>query len=320
MKSNWFFPVMISLCCLPVRSEVEIQSSINDVYRLGSHELPGFIGVKISGDHFGPVTENAPYFLRLALNQNSFLADTLVDLTSSDPAINSPIYLALELNNGVNPDRFMNAPANAVSVVRWVQGEPYLWIRIQASSSTWVGVPGQSPVPPSDDDEVCFEIGISARSNFERDLQPQTSNLPYNTRNLGAQYGVTTDATSILICADLSKSTLSDTGVESLLGMDAIFFDATAEVIPGVYQAGNDVGIIIFGDLIIARGRNRQCQVTPNLLMPSETVALGGGFSQTKAFLDLDVFCTSGGTFLFNIGGEGFGLSIQSRSCRSHGF
>ena len=222
MKSFWFFLVIITLCSLPVRSDIEFQTSINDVYRLGSHELPGFIGVKISGDHFGPVTENAPYFLRLSLTHNSLLADTLVDLTSSNPAINTPIYLAMALNNAVNPDRFMNAPADTVSVVRWVQGEPHLWIRIQSSSSTWVGVPGQSPVPPSEDDEVCFEFGLSARSSFEGILQPQTSNLPYNTRNLSAQYGISTDATSTLICADLSKSTLSDTGSESLLGMDPI--------------------------------------------------------------------------------------------------
>ncbi len=258
--------------------EIQHNTSVNDVDHQGPDERAGSITMRILDNDFQGASPDEPLFLRLSLDHGARLAHTLVNLAGEESTVNRPIYLAIRLNA---PDGVvLNAPPESVAVVRWVAGESAIWIRIQSDSSLWLS-DGQTQFPPDADRSVQFTLGISARLSRDslEGLPPTQVNLPFNTRNPDVPVAAASpaDAVSTMICADLSDSTLTVTGVESLLMYDPILFDHTAIVSHGVYRPGAQVGIS-FGctGCIIARGKTRDCSVNALSTDESDDKESGG--------------------------------------------
>ncbi len=243
-------------------AEVQVSTSINDVYLRGARQLPGTITLTVTGDDFSAASPQTPIFIAVTLDKNAKIAKTLVDLTSADPTVNQPVYLTLGQFE-FSPDYTNNAPTDAVSIVRWKAGEARLWIRVQRSSSEWLLDAASNPTHPTPSVRVSWTVGVSARTSFEatEDWYPNFVNLPFNTRNLQTT-GEVEDAHSTLICTDLSASTLGTTGLESILNIAISAYDETAEISPGVYGGGNLLPIDFVNDTRIARGKETDCAVS----------------------------------------------------------
>ena len=251
----------LALMAAPIFADVELTTSINDVFHRGSNELAGSITMRVNANDFNTASTLDPVFIRITLDHNATLARTLVDLNSSNGLINDPIYLAMRLNDP-GPIFGLQADPQTVSIVRWIDGESAFWIRVQSDSSDWISTLGGTPRPPEEELTVSWTLGISARLSFNtmQFVLPTKRNLPFNTRDVTTA-GIAEDAVSTLICCDLTGSDLATTGVESLLNFDPIAFDDTAEISLGNYRPGNDTGINFTNDFAIARGKRRQCTV-----------------------------------------------------------
>jgi hypothetical protein len=82
MKYLIFYLALIT-ACLSAPS-IEFDTSINDMYHRGRNEVAGSIQVTVNSDDLSLVSSSEPFFMRMVPDHNSFLATTLVDLTSSD--------------------------------------------------------------------------------------------------------------------------------------------------------------------------------------------------------------------------------------------
>lgn len=304
---------IFAVCAAPMFASVQLDTSINDVFNRGSNELAGSITWTVTGDDFREASTEEPIFIRVTPDHNSFLAETLVHQTSSDPVISAPINLAMALDGG-NGLVNMAALPSAVSIVRWVEGESSLWIQVQQTSDQWLNAGGPL-TGPTEDLKVSWTIGVSARlsdEDNEEGAAADDSNLPFNTRADDADEGDYEDATSTLICVDLrSSNLLADGSTESLLNYDIIAFDDQAEIGTGVYsgQAGNDTGINFTNDFSIARGKSRECDVTVltadkdtdqvAFLCIERADSNGSPFELVKLGNDLSIWidCVSGGNF-----------------------
>ena len=259
------FLVVWAMLWAPLMADVELTTSINDVFNRGSNELAGSITMRVNANDFNTASTLEPVFIRITLDHNATLSQTLVNLNSVNGLINKPIYLAMRLNDP-GPIFGLQADRQTVSIVRWVAGESSFWVRVQSDSSTWISTLGGSPRPPEEELTVSWTLGISARLSFNTmatvlPVGGQVKrNLPFNTRDVTTA-GLAEDAVSTLICCDLTRSDLTTTGVESLLNFDPIAFDQTAQISLGNYRPGNDTGINFTNDFAIARGKRRECTV-----------------------------------------------------------
>lgn len=255
----------------PLFADVELSTSIADVFNRGTNELAGSITMRVQDDDFNDASTSEPVYIRVTLDHEARLANTLVNLTSSSGAVNEPIYLAMRLNRQGNA-QVLVADEMSVSIVRWVADESALWIRVQTSSMNWITDTGIA-VPPRDDLTVSWTFGISARQSAESldDLDPNILNLPFNTRDVTTGDIEWENAVSTLLCVDLSGSSLTTSGVESLLNYDPIAFDESSDPTGsndennagyGVFNIGRDTGINFTNDFAIARGKNRECTVS----------------------------------------------------------
>lgn len=296
---------LFALCASPMFASVELDTSINDVFSRGTNELAGSITMNVVDDDFRDASTEEPIFIRVTPDHNSFLAETLVRQSAGD----DPIFLAMQ-HDGASV--VINAHVETVSIVRWVAGEAAFWIRVQQTSDQWLFDEfGMTSQGPSRDQQVSWTVGVSARLSDERNVQngANGSNLPFNTRDSSATEGDFDEATSTLICLDLSGSNLFDDGSdESLLDYDIIAYDRFADLGGGVYsgQAGNDTGINFTNDFSIARGKSRSCSLTvltdakdtdnTSLLCVNEAESNGTEFELVKLGNDLSirVGCTAG--------------------------
>ncbi len=311
MFRNTFVSVALCFILGSAWADIELSSSINDVYVKGTNELAGSISFRVTDNDFNGVSPESPVFIRLSLADGVRLAETRVDLTSEDAAVNRPIYLAMALLNTAEGLSLI-APADSLSIVRYVAGERHIWLRVQSNSNNWILV-GDTPQPPGEDTPATFTIGVSARQSFMSlgGVNGSHRNLPFNTRDLEAQAADTGLAVSTLLCFDLTESELQTSGVESLIYFDSITFDQTAEVEPGVYQAGNDVGINFTADFTIGRAKDRACDTELNtelvaLSLPAPPDALEDNpndlgvapLAAATVTFNLQAACQSGGLFL----------------------
>ncbi len=243
-----------SLVC---HADLELQTSINDVHHRGSHVLAGTVAMIVSADDYPDASPSTPVFYRITLSHQAVLGETMVDQTSGDPNINQPVFLAMTVDS---LDAHLEANPETVSIVRWVAGEEDIWLRINQSSSEWISKNGVS-MPPTENDLVVFRFGYSARQIYEEldGKDPNQINLPFNTRNPNTN-GNLADATSTLSCLNLSQSSLGSDGIESLLELDLLTYDETAQISPGVYGPGNLIGFLIPSERI-ARGRTIFCDI-----------------------------------------------------------
>ena len=254
-------------------ADIELSTSITDVDYRGSREVTGSITMRVNDNDFGGITTETPAFIRITLDKNARLADTLVDLTSEDVSINDPILLAMFLSTGT-PGLVLDAAPDSVSIVRWVAGERSIWIRVQTSSSEWILDEGVARAPDGDN-KVGWNLGLdgnaSAQSMASVDLSHR--NLDFNSRN--------DNPVSVSIWVDLSESALETGGVASLLHFDIITFDANAEKEPGLFGASNDLGVNFSNDFTIARGVSNGPEI--GVRIPHITRA-NGGFTTTLLF------------------------------------
>jgi len=255
-----FWLLLLGLCSAPAFAEIEIQTSINDFYVAGESELLGSITMYVKDDDFADASPENPHFIRIRLASGLVLASTLVDLTQPDRSVGDPVYLAVELIT-IDPDRRVNVPTDAVSIMRWVAGEPEIWIGVHRSSSTWSRDTGGMLYPAGIDAPLGWTIGISARSSVDDNSDPDHSNLPFNTRNPDALPGEHAFAESTLICADATPATLAIEGPESLAEIEVVTFAADAERAPGVYAPGTETGIEVEEGNIIGRAKGREVEI-----------------------------------------------------------
>lgn len=259
----------VALFAAPLFADVELSTSISDVFHQGTNELAGSITMRVNDDDFNDASTSTPVFIRLRLDNRGRLAETLVDFEYvADPQnpdhadtipVTEPIYLAMQLNTGPFSTQILTASPETVSIVRWVASESELWIRVQSSSETWIDDNG-IPLAPDQNITVSWTIGVSARASFDKldGVNAARRNLPFNTRDV-LTLGDSDDAVSTLLCVDLLGSDLE---VDELLEYDAISFDFTAQIRPGVYTNGRIAGVNFTNDFRIARGKARLCTVT----------------------------------------------------------
>jgi len=241
-----------------LHADVELATSINDVFYRGSSELAGSITMTVTGNDFSGATEEESIYIRITFDKQAQLAHTLVDQTGVGDQSN-PIFLAMDLMSN-DPSLQLNAPSDTVSIVRWVASENTIWLCIKRDSSSWIAA-NSGTMAPDSNANVAFTLGISARVSATalQDVPETSKNLPFNTRFPEASDPAA--AISTLICLDLSESALTTSGIESLIQYDIISFDHTALVSPGVYASGNNAGVPFTSDFRIARGKDRNVEV-----------------------------------------------------------
>jgi hypothetical protein len=325
---------LFALCAAPMFASVELDTSINDVFNRGTNELAGSITWTVNSDDFQNASTETPIFIRVTPDHNSFLSETLVFLPGGGRTAD-PINLAMKLDGGLGAVSMVALP-EAVSIVRWVEDESSLWIRVQQTSDQWLSVDGGGLVGPSENLEVSWEIGVTARqSDINHASDTIFANLPFNTRVSSASEGDYFDATSTLICVNLSQSNLfADGSTESLLNYDIIAFDHNAEIGVGVYSAtaGNDTGINFTNDFSIARGKSRACEIQAipfdkSLRQDAQLCIDRSGTNETELefvkvynVLTFEVRCSFGGNFLDTLFLQGAHVDFTTDGRENYGF
>jgi len=333
MLKKYLAILVVALGAAPLFADVELQTSINDVFNRGSDELAGSITMTVNDDDFTNASTLAPVFIRVTPDHGSRLAETLVNtaLPSTDYRSN-PIFLAMELVS-VGGALEIAALPETVSIVRWVEGESAFWIRVQSDSDTWIRTAGGGTLfGPNEDAKVSWTLGISARSSAADNSDSAKSNLPFNTRDAFTT-GNTDDATSTLLCVDLRFSDLEISGIESILQYDIISFDDRADIGGGFYsgQAGNPTGIDFTNDFRIARGKSRECNVIVNdtkfepptvlLCVPAAGLNQGiDGFVKARNVVSFTISCASGGSLLNTDLFNGAFVTFETGSRAPYGF
>ena len=250
--------LLIGLMTPLVWADVELQTSIVDIYYRGPAELLGVPTFTITSDEFSLAGPDNPVFIRLLPQNNARLCKTLVNLGGSGVEA-SPIYVAMRITQADAGDVTFAAPPETLSIVRWVEGESAIWLQLNQATNTWLSRNGNL-ISPDADISVSFTIGASAWSsrNQTATRAADTYNLPFNTRNANTP-GTIEDAISTLFCVDLSNGTLAAQGTDSLLVLDMIAFDKDVDLGGGSYssQAGLPLGTSFSGLAYVARGKNR---------------------------------------------------------------
>lgn len=242
----------------PTRADITTDDSIVDVYYRGEAQFTGSIKLDLRSNIFPDASPASPVYIRLAPDKGTTLNQTLVDLNSSDAALNEPIHLALVLNAS-EAGYAMAASADALSIVRWVAGESEIWLRVSQATSSWIRQ-GDALLAPSPQLTVSTTLGLSQNAYLQT---PEfLTNLPvYAARN-----GVN-QAISTLICLDFSASTLSADGTESsLLYYNISAHGPTAQTQSGVFAYQDLLDVNFTGNFTIARGkalRHEFAQVGP---------------------------------------------------------
>lgn len=334
MFKKYLAILVVALGAAPLFADVELQTSIADVFNRGTNELAGSITMTVNDDDFTNASTDEPIFIRVTPDHGSRLADTLVDqsLPVTDYRTN-PIFLAMELQGGGTAFS-ISADPETVSIVRWVEGESAFWIRVQTDSTLWIqNVVTLATSDPSEDLRVSWQLGVSARQSAEDN--GEKSNLPFNTRN-ALTVGDEEDATSTLLCVNLENSDLTTSGDESRLQYDIISFNHDAEIDSddGEYsgQAGDDTGINFTNDFYIARGKDRSCTLTSDNVKGGDsrtylcvdaaqgnTGQISGLVGATNA-IEFTIRCESGGSLLDTDLFDGAYVYFENNTTSPYGF
>ncbi len=176
------------------------RTTIRDFNYRGACERTGIALFDMVNNGFPDASAENPAYIRLGLNRGARLCQTKV-APGGDP-----IYLALYLE-GQDNDPLLDVPKNALSIVRWVEGERAVWLKLTASTSTWLRL-GEQTLPPNRDFPVSIGVMVSAIQSFEasRDLFIEgRANLPFNTTNLLTD-GSLADAVDTQLFADVRFS------------------------------------------------------------------------------------------------------------------
>jgi hypothetical protein len=257
-----------------VFANVDLRTTIRDVYVDGTCEETGNIRFVVNGDDFANASTAEPVYIRLRLDHGARLCKTLVWANLLNPVDRTeiPIYLPMSFEEATLTD-VLAAPPETVSIVRWKAGENEIWLRVQFPSGQWISR-GGTPIAPSSTVRVRWTIGVSAQNswatNFDSgDFALGRANLPAATRE-PVTMAATPDpdlAVSTLICTDLSSSNLEPLpapGTLSELNFDPSSWDSTTEnVLDAVSSTnivlGRQLSTSFSDDRVIARGYDFSC-------------------------------------------------------------
>jgi hypothetical protein len=267
-----------------VFAAVDMRTTVRDVYIDGSCEQAGSIEFVMNADDFQNASTSEPVYIRITFDKGAKLCKTLVwhaDENATDLTYD-PIYLPIAFENS-DANTTVTAPARAISIVRWKEGENQIWLRIQSASSTWVGL-GAGTQAPDNDNRLRWGIGFSASTYWSQNFNKFNSddaNLPSTTRFDGDDAALTADdvtqddAVSTLLCVDLTSSNLEaspfNPETQTILNFNLISFDDSTF---GVFEDDDtqtvaNAGQIQIGQIIqpsfsadnpVAKGLNQTCQ------------------------------------------------------------
>lgn len=267
-----------------VFADVDMRTTVRDVYIDGSCEQAGSIVFVMNANDFANASTSEPVYIRITFDKGAKLCKTLVwhaDENATDLTYD-PIYLPISFQNS-DANTTVTAPARAISVVRWKEGENQIWLRIQSASDSWVGL-GAGTQAPDDDNRLSWGLGFSARTYWEQNnllFANQDANLPATTRFDGDDPALTAgdvgqeDAVSTLLCVDLTDSNLEaspfNPETQTILNFNLISFDRTtfgvfedpdtATVVnQGQIQIGQVIEPSFSADNPVAKGINQTCQ------------------------------------------------------------
>lgn len=292
-----FKKALVTLAALAAGSmvfaNVDLRTNIRDIYYRGTCEEAGAITMSVNGDDFRTASTATPVFIRVRLDRGATLCNTLVspNYTSGGATFNNvPIYLAMRLESS-SASRQIAAPGETVSIVRWVEGETDIYLRVQSSSANWVAdAAGTTTEPPTEQFSVAWSFGTTARTskttNWPLYAQAlQKANLPANTRNAaifaggaGTETQSQDYAQSTLICIDVSEASFLRPFPEndSIVAFDtiAMTWDATTDgdgELDGDVRTAPTLDLILpfqnypanfSGDDSIARGFDINCHIS----------------------------------------------------------
>jgi hypothetical protein len=161
----------------------------------------------VDGNDFSAASSGTPVYLKLSLPGDIVLGNTLVTPSVSDF---QPIYLPLSHNGAVFEGVSFQASPETLSVVRWVQGEREIWLKIQTSSSQWLLVDG-STASPTPEHPAVFHLGLDSweyNLDYGSLFQVGQANMPYASRHFQA-YNFPEHAENTIAIFDLSLSSYS---------------------------------------------------------------------------------------------------------------
>ena len=222
-------------------ANVDLRTNIQDIYYRGTCEEAGSITMSVNGNDFSTATTDEPVFIRVRLTRNAKLCQTLVhsydpdDDNFNDPGDYNfePIYLAMRLFTS-NPLNTLLANQSTVSIVRWVETEREIWLRVQTSSQTWIQEDASgAAVPPSNQvGTVDWTFGVTGLASMRANASQVVGdkiNLAFNQRGEEVEVAAgAIDPISTLICVDVSQSSLTPyPDNDSILQFDTISFDGT---------------------------------------------------------------------------------------------
>jgi hypothetical protein len=213
---------------------IELRTLIRDIEIGDDDARAGDISMVMISNEFAGVTSGDTIYIRLRLNSGVVLSDTVVDLTQNGGV---PALLPVKLENS-GTGATLQAPADAIRIVRWRAGEDQIWLEITDDAADWVVVGGVAG-PPSTDHPVTWRIG-----------QTQTeSNDTFSTAfgageaNLAAQERLDSSAFDAPLLVDLTNSSLQPAPAPpsmSLLIFDPVAFGGN---VSGVQTSASTGGI-----------------------------------------------------------------------------
>lgn len=121
--------------CQTASGSLWIASHIMNVYYQGTSELVGTISFYCKGDDFPDASSQNPAYIKVSFGSDAVLSCTQVDMTGfGPPETASPLFLGMYLSQNT-ADKQILAPPDSVAIVRWIEGESEIWLRVESSSS-----------------------------------------------------------------------------------------------------------------------------------------------------------------------------------------
>lgn len=180
-----YVPVFSLILTFPLLADIDVRTNIRDVDVNGINHEAGAITLSVNGNDLPTASPTTPVYLRIGLESNVRLGETLVDFSGIDSSGNAhqnrPIFLAVRREGS---EGLIVLPPDAISLVRFIKGESEIWLKVTQPTSEWFEVDGtaSSPTPSM---RAALTIGVTARNSWNRnqgDYFLGAANLPANTR------------------------------------------------------------------------------------------------------------------------------------------
>lgn len=232
----------LTLGCLSALA-VDVRTNIPLVYHDGPSELIGNFTLEFRSNDFPNASPQNPVYIRFRMLHGNGWAKSLVDLRPGAPtAINQPINMALfpSVSTGLNP----LLQADAVQLVRLIQGEKEGWLRVNRSSNSWAFRNG-SATSPAPDISIALALGISGYTS----VQP-LANTPSN----GNEWADGSSVASTELCVNYENTPDFNPGDLEVLDFIAYLADTTGVETAFTVIPGTNAGVTFSDDNQVARG------------------------------------------------------------------